>query len=107
MVVEKDKIETVIEAFADYIDSISQLDFALTRKGRYLCLQKGLEEEEIESGEWLCAKLLRELELDLLFELRLDNEKLPAEYLPVLRARMQPYMDNLPEYQYLLEQYKL
>lgn len=103
---EKAKIERVIEAFSEYIDTRAAVDIAYTRKGRYLYLLSGTEPEEIKSGEWLCKHFLKDIEYEVQYELKIDNDDTPKEYYPVLRERMQKYMDKLPEYQYLLEKYE-
>ena len=99
------QIEKVIDVFGKYIDSIPEIDIALTRKGKYLFLCDGLA-DEIESGEWLCDRLLSEIELDMEIELKTDGEPLPQEYRPILCSRMQSFLDKLPEYGYLLDNYK-
>ena len=103
---EKMQIEKVLSVFSEYIDSVPEIDIAYTRKGRYLYLLDGAEDQEIESDEWLCNRLMSEIEFDVQRELQLDGESIPKEQLPILYARMQQYLDKLPEYQYLLENYK-
>lgn len=45
--------------------------------------------------------------IQMLVELRKElDEDIPKEYKPILLDRMKFYMDKLPEYQHLLEQYK-
>lgn len=103
---EKVRIERVIEAFADYIDNKKSVDIAYTRKDRYLYLISCTEPEEIKSGEWLCKQFLVDMEFEILAELNLEDDVLPEEYYPVLQRRVQPYMDKLEEYKYLMERYE-
>ena len=103
---EKAKIERVIEAFSEYIDTRAAVDIAYTRKGRYLYLLSGTEPEEIKSGEWLCAHFLKDIEYEVQYELKIDSDDTPKEYYPVLLERMRRYMAKLPEYQYLLKIYE-
>ena len=103
---EKAKIERVIEAFSEYIDTRAAVDIAYTRKGRYLYLLSGTEPEEIKSGEWLCKHFLKDIEYEVQYELKIDGVDTPRKYYPILQARMKQYMDKLPEYHYLLKKYE-
>ena len=60
----------------------------------------------MENGDWLCDCLLGNIEFDVQKELNLDGEPIPEAHKPMLWARIQPYLDQLPEYQYLLENFK-
>ena len=106
MMDRNEQIEKVIDVFGEYIDSIPEIDIAATRKGKYLFLIDDEMADEIESGEWLCNRLLGEIELDMELELKTDGEPIPQEYRQVLCSRLQPYLDKLPGYNHLLENYK-
>ena len=102
-----EQIEKVIDAFWDYIKGKPYLDFALTKKGKYLYLLDGMEDEIIDSGEWLCNRLLYDIEVDFEIELAMKGKEMNSEQRLIMYRIMKQYIDKLPEYKYLLDRYEV
>lgn len=103
---EQEKIEHVIEIFADFIDSTSDIDVALTRKNGYVLLIDSECSDSIWTGREMCETLLHEIEISFRVEKELAPGKIPAELRPEMHQWMQEYLKHLPEYQDLLEEYQ-
>ena len=111
--VQKEEIEKVKEIFADYIKKSKYLELLWSDKLGYVLLTGinnnmddfTMHPEVIKSGEFLCSHLLYELACDTIeatgnfhdiFECTSDEKAL-------IKKAYDPYMNQLPEYNHLIE----
>lgn len=111
---QKESIEKVRTVFMDYIKNSRTLDLLWSDKLGYLLLTGITKEMDdvymhpilLEDAETLCYKLLYEIACDVLEAGgNFDDifESTPAEKCAVIKA-FQPYLEQLPEYEYLIEE---
>ena len=109
----KSEIEHVTTVFKDYIKASPYLDLVWSEKLGYLLLDIDIVRNEIssepdvlESGENACELLLHEIALDVLLLTKTENPLSNVNALEkaeILR-RIAPFISQLPEYEYLVEQ---
>lgn len=106
--VESKQIEKVLAVFHDYIMKLDCMDIARTWKNGYMVLLDSGNTDYIRTGEDMCKYFLDELRYDFYKEHKLHHEEIPIpshfwnEYLSYVK----PYMDQLTEYNHLLNIYR-
>lgn len=105
-------IEKVLQVFSAYIKAAKHFDIIWSNKVGYIFLNDLQEPEEfdsvpflIQSGEEICDRLFYEVGVDVMLEhgRTVDiSEANPQERKAVL-DRLEPYANQLPEYQHLME----
>lgn len=100
-------LKKVLTVFEDYIQESEYFDILSSRKFGYLIMVfgTGLDEVEsivVDSAEALCELLFSELADDVIDAMKVNP---PSNITPEVRsailARLQPYLDQLPEYAHL------
>lgn len=105
----------VLEAFHNHLANITYAEYLFSRlQNAYIRLQWDddyLESTEIiRSAEELCSFLLDDIYADVFLDMGLNKVVNPysspkmAECRIEAKKRMIPYMENLPEYQYLIDE---
>lgn len=97
-------VSRVLEVYKEYIRNTPDYITEENCQDVFLYLDAAVDICEVTDGEDLCERFLLEFEIALQQELGIVSIS-EAEY-PLLLERMKPYMDKLPEYQYLLEKYQ-
>lgn len=115
---EYESIEKVKEVFAEYIANFKDMDLVYSEKAGYVILF-GIRIEEgrltmdpifIRKGEQLCDFLLYEIACETMTRIGEfhDIHEATAEEKVIIKQAFEPYMVQLPEYEYLIEkQFKL
>ena len=115
---EHESIEKVKEVFAGYIANFKDMDLVYSEKAGYVILF-GIRIEEgrltmdpifIREGGQLCDFLLYEIACETMTRIGEfhDIHEATAEEKVVIKQAFEPYMVQLPEYEYLIEkQFKL
>lgn len=115
---EHESIEKVKEVFAEYIASFKDMDLVYSEKAGYVILF-GIRIEEgrltmdpifIREGGQLCDFLLYEIACETMTRIGEfhDIHEATAEEKVIIKQAFEPYMVQLPEYEYLIEkQFKL
>ena len=105
---ETEKIEKVLGAFRNYIDEDDSLDIACTWKHGYILMTDGGESDSIVTAADMCKRLLHYLEgyFRETHEISFEEERLPNRYQSEFLQYAKPYMNELPEYQDLLKEYR-
>lgn len=110
---QNQEIEKVIEVFHDYIQNTGNFDVLWSDKLGYVYLNGILEDRDdvcmapmvLRDGETLCDEIIYHIACDVMEskgksqDLYSCTEKEKEE----IRKALSPYMDRLPEYQYLTE----
>ena len=106
---EQKQIEKVYEVFGEYIQKSPYIEWKWSEKLGYIFMRINIQYRKIEEaiviecGEELCELLLYEISSDVL--LLTENEHSEKEADPLERQeivrRWEPYIQQLPEYQYL------
>lgn len=115
---EHESIEKVKEVFAEYIANFKDMDLVYSEKAGYVILF-GIRIEEgrltmdpifIREGGQLCDFLLYEIACETMTRIGEfhDIHEATAEEKVIIKKAFEPYMVQLPEYEYLIEkQFKL
>lgn len=115
---EHESIEKVKEVFAGYIANFKDMDLVYSEKAGYVILF-GIRIEEgrltmdpifIREGGQLCDFLLYEIACETMTRIGEfhDIHEATAEEKVIIKKAFEPYMVQLPEYEYLIEkQFKL
>ena len=115
---EHESIEKVKEVFAEYIANFKDMDLVYSEKAGYVILF-GIRIEEgrltmdpifIREGGQLCDFLLYEIACETMTRIGEfhDIHEATAEEKVIIKQAFEPYMVQLPEYEYLIEkQFKL
>ena len=115
---EHECIERVKEVFAEYIANFKDMDLVYSEKAGYVILF-GIRIEEgrltmdpifIREGVQLCDFLLYEIACETMTRIGEfhDIHEATAEEKVIIKKAFEPYMVQLPEYEYLIEkQFKL
>ena len=115
---EYESIEKVKEVFAEYIANFKDMDLVYSEKAGYVILF-GIRIEEgrltmdpifIREGGQLCDFLLYEIACETMTRIGEfhDIHEATAEEKVIIKKAFEPYMVQLPEYEYLIEkQFKL
>lgn len=115
---EHESIERVKEVFAEYIANFKDMDLVYSEKAGYVILF-GIRIEEgrltmdpifIREGGQLCDFLLYEIACETMTRIGEfhDIHEATAEEKVIIKQAFEPYMVQLPEYEYLIEkQFKL
>jgi len=115
---EQESIEKVKEVFAEYIANFKDMDLVYSEKAGYVILF-GIRIEEgrltmdpifIREGGQLCDFLLYEIACETMTRIGEfhDIHEATAEEKVIIKKDFEPYMVQLPEYEYLIEkQFKL
>lgn len=115
---EHESIEKVKEVFAEYIANFKDMDLVYSEKAGYVILF-GIRIEEgrltmdpifIREGVQLCDFLLYEIACETMTRIGEfhDIHEATAEEKVIIKKAFEPYMVQLPEYEYLIEkQFKL
>lgn len=107
--IEIKEIEHVLDVFSEYIYNDRELDIMYTWKSGYFILDGDTYSLfPIKTGEEMCRRLLNCLESDFRYENDIDFEKeeLPSCFWPYYIQSVRTYMNQLPEYHYLLIPYR-
>lgn len=107
-------VKRVVDIFADYIKSSSYLDVIWSDKVGYILITGiskdgediSMSPEVLHDGETLCDQLVFEIACDAI-EASGQGTHNPwestSEEKERIRSLLKPYLDQLPEYQYMVE----
>ncbi len=106
---EKQKLDRVLEVFAEYLKQRDHCDIAWSNKIGYLILDFSSDIDSVTpigTAEDLCREMLVYIMIDVISMTKLEHtfkELNAIEQAEILR-RWQPYFEQLPEYEYLREE---
>ena len=99
------KIERVLEVFEEFWqESTLDIDIAYFRKNCFYLYVDDNTREAVESGEQMCRLLLTALASEYARKHGYLLGDLPDDLLDKRNAQLQLYLDNLSEYQFLLDE---
>jgi len=109
---EKNKMERIREVFAEHIRQSPDFDLLWSDKVGYVWLTISLEPFYVDTGMWvesaahLRHALLDDVASDVLAMTKNDHSLEDADPLELqeIKRRWKPYIDHLPEYEYLCEE---
>ena len=115
---EHESIEKVKEVFAEYIANFKDMDLVYSEKAGYVILfgirievgRLTMDPIFIREGGQLCDFLLYEIACETMTRIGEfhDIHEATAEEKVIIKQAFEPYMVQLPEYEYLIEkQFKL
>lgn len=110
---EKEKIKRVLNVFHDYLQDSPVVEILFSEKKQCYYYMRHYSNDmddliRVEDAETLCDLLLREIDMDVYLELKLDQRTGQCDVTPeakkVALERMQPYLKQLPEYADLINE---
>ncbi|MFR8901515.1 hypothetical protein [Hominenteromicrobium sp.] len=111
---DEQEFERILEVFRDYLEQSPQFDVVPSKVGYIMIpIDDGemscvITAEELETPANLCELCFFEMAEDIRDELVASSPPLYAcseEIKQEILARIAPYMEKLPEYQYLVEEF--
>ena len=109
---EKAEIERIRDVFAEHIRQSPDFELLWSDKVGYVWLTISLSPFYVDTGMWvesadhLCHDLLDDIASDVLGMTRNDHSLENADPLELaeIKRRWKPYIDQLPEYEYLCDE---
>lgn len=107
---EKEKCEKVLRVFEDYLQKSPVPEVFWSEKKQCYYYVRHYEKDlddfyKVETAENLCGLLLDEIDMDVYMELKLDKQTGDGKMTPkgkeIALKRMDPYLNQLPEYAHL------
>ena len=108
--VQNDEIEKVLNIFSDFIEQSQTFDILKSKYGYVIlladsCKKKVYDIRNCSTAEELCDFLFEWLTMDYLYKKNFESMWIPEESELEFLEDIKKYLDQIPEYRYLLAPY--